>query len=221
MIRALINGGVFDWLYGTICMIPGIIIGLCFHEYAHAIVADKCGDPTPRAMGRVSLNPKAHVDWFGLVSLALIHFGWGRPVVINPRNFKDLRKDSLKVGVAGVAMNFAIATAFGILMRLLLLTDWAWMFFGNTQAGAVVWDIWMGIITINYSLMLFNLIPVPPLDGFGIISDIFNLRGKPIWQFIYKNSMIILLIFILFDIPSILLNKPLNFLVNAVVFGRF
>lgn len=221
MIRALINGGVFDWLYDTICMIPGIIIGLCFHEYAHAIVADKCGDPTPRAMGRVSLNPKAHVDWFGLVSLALIHFGWGRPVVINPRNFKDLRKDSLKVGFAGVAMNFAIATVFGIVLRLAMLSTPVIMFLGTNGAGQVIFDIWLRIITINYSLMLFNLIPVPPLDGFGIISDIFNLRGKPIWQFIYKNSMIILLIFILFDIPSILLNKPLNFLVNAVVFGRF
>ncbi len=221
MIRSLINGGIFDWLYDTICMIPGIIIGLCFHEYAHAIVADKCGDPTPRAMGRVSLDPRAHMDWFGLVSLALIHFGWGKPVIINPRNFKSLRKNSLMVGFAGVTMNFVIATIMGLLLRLALLSTPVGMFLGTNAAGQVVLDIWIRIISINYSLMLFNLIPVPPLDGFGIVSDIFNLRGKPIWQFIYKNSMIILLIFILFDIPSMLLGRPLNFLVNAVVFGRF
>ena len=221
MIRALANGGLFDWIYQTLCMIPGIIIGLSLHEYAHAYVADKCGDPTPRSMGRLSVDPRAHVDWFGLISLALIHFGWGKPVVINPSNFKNLRRDSLLVGVAGVTMNFIIATAFGIVLRFAMMSDAILMFLGGNAAGVIIFDIWLRVITINYSLMLFNLIPVPPLDGFGIISDIFNLRGKPIWMFIYKNSMIILIIFILFDIPSFLLSKPLNFLVNAVVFGVF
>ena len=89
MIRALANGGLFDWIYQTLCMIPGIIIGLSLHEYAHAYVADKCGDPTPRSMGRLSVDPRAHVDWFGLISLALIHFGWGKPVVYNPSNIGD------------------------------------------------------------------------------------------------------------------------------------
>lgn len=221
MIKALINGGVFDWIYQTLCMIPGIIIGLSLHEFAHAKIADMCGDPTPRSMGRVSVDPRAHVDWFGLISLMLIHFGWGKPVVINPYNFKKRRRDSIFVGFAGVAMNFVIATALGLLMRLAITSDAVVMFFIRNTAGQVIFDIWLDIIAINYSLMLFNLIPVPPLDGFGIISDIFDLRGTKVWQFVYKNSMIILLIFILFDIPSILLSKPLNFLVNAVALGRF
>ena len=189
MIRALANGGLFDWIYQTLCMIPGIIIGLSLHEYAHAYVADKCGDPTPRSMGRLSVDPRAHVDWFGLISLALIHFGWGKPVVINPSNFKDLRRDSLLVGVAGVTMNFIIATAFGIVLRLTMMSTAALMFLGTNAAGQIIFDIWLRVITINYSLMLFNLIPVPPLDGFGIISDIFNLRGKPIWMFIYNKKI--------------------------------
>ena len=219
MLRSLINGGFFNWLYQTICMIPGIIIGLSFHEYAHAYVADKCGDPTPRYMGRVSLDPRAHVDWFGIVSLALIHFGWGKPVQINPYNFKNRKRDSILVGLAGVATNFAIATIFGIIIRILLMSDAALMFLGSTQAGSIIFDILMDVVSINYSLMLFNLIPVPPLDGFGVLADIFDMRGTQVYNFIYKNSMIILILFILFDIPSLILSRPLNFLVRTVIFG--
>jgi len=221
MIRSLINGGIFDWIYETLCMLPGILVGLSFHEFAHAYVADRCGDPTPRYNGRVSVDPRAHVDLFGIVSLALIHFGWGRPVPVNPYNFKHRRRDSILVGLAGVVMNFAIATLLGVLLRLTLLNYSAIVFFTQNTAGKIIYDIWFNVIVINYSLMLFNLIPVPPLDGFGIISDIFNLRGTVAWQFVYKNSMIIMILFILFDIPSLILSRPLNMLIRAVVFGIF
>ncbi|MDO5441225.1 MAG: site-2 protease family protein [Bacillota bacterium] len=221
MLSSLLRGGILDWIYQTLVMIPGIILGLSFHEYAHAYVADRCGDPTPRYMGRVTLDPRSHVDWFGLISLALIHFGWGKPVVVNPYNFKNRRRDSILVGIAGITTNCAIATVLGLALRVVMFSDATVIFFSTNAAGRIIFDLWFNTVVINFSLMLFNLIPVPPLDGFGIVSEIFNLKKETVWQFIYKNSMIILILFILFDIPSLLLTRPLSFLVNIVCFGVF
>lgn len=219
MIRSLINGGITDWLYQTICMLPGIIIGLSFHEFAHAWVADRSGDGTPKAMGRLTLDPRAHIDLFGLASLILIHFGWGRPVQVNPYNFRHRRADGIRVAIAGVTMNCIIATVLGLLLNLALHTDFIAQFLVTSSAGNVIWDIWLNIVVINYGLMLFNLLPVPPLDGFNIITDIFDIRGGKLWSFVYSNSMWILLAFIILDLPSLLISRPLSFLVNIVCFG--
>ena len=92
-------------------MLPGIIIGLAFHEFAHAAVAFKLGDPTPKMQGRVTINPLAHIDPVGLAALLFAGFGWGVPVQINPSNFKKRRRDELLVSLAGVTMNLVIAIA--------------------------------------------------------------------------------------------------------------
>ena len=85
-----------------ILMLPGIIIGLSFHEFAHAWVSDKLGDPTPRRQGRVTINPLAHIDWMGFLALLLVGFGWGKPVQIDPGYYKHRRRDEFLVGIAGV-----------------------------------------------------------------------------------------------------------------------
>ena len=219
MINAIINGNFIDWITSTICMMPGIIIALCVHEFAHAYVADKAGDPTPRAMGRVSLNPGAHIDAIGMIALVLIHFGWGKPVIINRNNFKKQRRDSIFVAFAGVAMNFVVATALGLALQFSLKSDAILLFFARNTAGEIIWEILTDIVVINYSLMFFNLLPVPPLDGFNIFTEIFNLRGTKVWNFVYHYSFPILLLIILFDIPELILSKPLSFLVNFIVLG--
>jgi len=98
------SGGQFQdplaWLMNKVILIPAIIIGLSFHEFAHAIVAYKLGDDTPRLQGRVTINPAAHVDPIGFIALIFIGFGWGRPVQVNPRNFKNMRRDGLLVDLA-------------------------------------------------------------------------------------------------------------------------
>ncbi len=219
MINALLNGGIIDYLIETICMLPGIIIALSMHEYAHAFVADKCGDPTPRAMGRVTVNPMAHIDPIGFIALLLVHFGWGKPVVIVPSNFKNVRRDSIFVAFAGVTMNFIIATALAILMRIALALDGGFYFLIYTSAGDIVFDIWLDIIAINYGLMFFNLLPVPPLDGFNIISDIFKLRGTKVWNMVYRYGTLILIVILIADIPSFLITKPMNWLIRTICFG--
>jgi len=218
MIRSLLTGGIIDYIIETVCMLPGIVIGLCFHEYAHAYVADKCGDPTPRSMGRVSLNPSVHIDPYGFIALLLVHFGWGRPVVINPFNFKKQRRDSFFVAIAGVTMNFIIGTCVGLLIRLLLHIQPTLMFLATTDAGGIVFDILLDIVVINYGLMLFNLLPVPPLDGFNIVTEVFNLHKNKTWAMLYRYGSLILIVIIIADIPSYLLGTPLNWLVNVVCF---
>jgi len=219
MIKALINGGIIEYLTDTICMLPGIIIALCLHEYAHAVVAYKCGDPTPKYMGRVTVNPKAHIDWIGFLCLILVHFGWGKPVIINPDNFNKKRRDSIFVGFAGVTMNFLVALAVGLIIRFALMSPSILHFIASTDAGDILFNICLDIVVINFSLMFFNLLPVPPLDGFGIISDLLNLRGTKVWNMVYRYGTLILLVILIADIPSFLFTKPLNWLINTICFS--
>ena len=194
---------IINWIIETLYIIPGIVIGLCFHEFAHAYVADRCGDPTPRNMGRVSLSPRAHFDLLGLLSLILIHFGWGKPVMINPRNFKNRHKSVLLVSIAGICMNLVIAFCFGGFFGLLY--RFAPSFY-STSIGDIVRVILLEVVYINVGLAFFNLIPVPPLDGFNFITELFELQNTKFYYFMQKNGRWILILFIVFDVPEMLIS---------------
>jgi Zn-dependent protease len=214
---ALMRGGfsgMMDWFMSTLTMLPAIIVGLSFHEYAHAKVADLCGDPTPRYMGRVTIDPRAHIDPMGMVALIFIHFGWGRPVMYNPNNLKNGRAGRIMIGLAGVAMNFVVALVFTLIIKVLYMISAE---FFLTGFGNVVLQVLYSVIVINVSLMLFNLIPCPPLDGFGVICDIFNLYNTKFYWFVSQNSMMLLMMLILFDVPELLLTRPLNLIVNMLL----
>ncbi|MBI4032612.1 site-2 protease family protein [Candidatus Berkelbacteria bacterium] len=130
-----------------------LVIGISVHEFAHAFVADKLGDPTARHQGRVTLNPLAHLDPLGSVMLFIAGFGWGRPVPVNPRNFERPALDELLVALAGPVSNFLTAAVLGLLYQL-------------TGGLSEVWSVLLLlVIQINLFLMVFNLIPIPPLDG--------------------------------------------------------
>ena len=113
------NGSIKDWIFRQIIALPGIVIGLSFHEFAHAVVAYKLGDMTPKIQGRVTVNPIAHIDPFGFATLFLAGFGWGRAVEINPYNFKHRKRDELLVSFAGVTMNLFIAVVFTMIYKIL------------------------------------------------------------------------------------------------------
>ena len=170
--------GAFDdpagWLMNILMLLPAIIIGLSFHEYAHAVTAYKMGDPTPKMQGRVTINPMAHIDWLGFAALVFCGFGWGVPVEINPANFRNRRKGELLVSLAGVAMNLLIAVIFAVVAKLLVV--FLGYSFLSGSFGSILWTMIMYIIQINLVLMIFNLIPCPPLDGFSVISEIFNIK---------------------------------------------
>ena len=121
---SFMNRGLSDpktYFYDMLVSLPGIIIGLSFHEFGHAFVSSKLGDPTPRMQGRVTLNPLAHIDPFGFLALVFCGFGWGIPVQIDPRYYKHPRRDELLVSVAGVTMNLLLAIAFSFVAHVMVV----------------------------------------------------------------------------------------------------
>jgi Zn-dependent protease len=220
LVTSIMNGrygSLGDWFFNTLCMLPGVIIALSFHEYGHALVAVKCGDPTPKNQGRLTINPKAHVDPIGLACLALVGFGWGVPVQINPRNFRHPRRDELLVSLAGVAMNFLLAVVFMGIVKLAFTFGSSFML---TSIGDTVRLILLYTVQINIVLLVFNLIPVPPLDGFGILTQIFNLRNTRYYWFVYNNGFWILLALIVFNVTDVILS-PLVAIIYNFILGIF
>ena len=209
-----------DWLMNTLMTLPAIIIGLSFHEYAHAIVSYKLGDPTPKMQGRVTINPMAHVDPVGLAALIFAGFGWGVPVEINPTNYANRRKGELLVSLAGVTMNLIIAVVFAVIAKILLLTLGAAAL--SIGAGSVLWTMIMYVIQINLVLMIFNLIPCPPLDGFSIISEIFNLKTTSFYWTLYRYGDWILLALIIFGVTGRIISPAVytlfSLLQNLIIF---
>lgn len=150
-------------LHTLIPAIPVILFALTVHEWAHAWTADRLGDSTARLLGRMTLNPLAHLDLFGTVAIVLIGFGWAKPVPVNPNNLRDPRRQMMWIAAAGPLSNLFQALVFGLLLQLL--------FAAGTHPGAggfLARMISYGIF-INCALAVFNLIPVPPLDGSKII----------------------------------------------------
>lgn len=213
--------GRFDsplaWFMDTIMVLPAILIGLSFHEFAHAKVSNMLGDDLPRIQGRVTMNPIAHVDPIGFVALLFIGFGWGKPVQINPRNYKNPRRDELLVALAGVTMNLLLAILFTGTLRLLFEVQPDFM---NTQMGMVILQMVSAIININIVLMIFNLLPIPPLDGFNVVTQIFNLRETELYYQIYDKGFVILMLLMIFNVTDKILVPAVN-LVSNLLFGIF
>lgn len=201
-----------EWLMDKILLLPGIVIGLSFHEFGHAAVAYKLGDNTPKLQGRVTLNPMAHIDWMGLAALFFCGFGWGQPVEINPFNFKHRRRDELFVALAGVVMNLLLAAAFVVIAKIVVMAGSNWIM--NTTLGMGVWQIILYAIQINLVLMIFNLIPCPPLDGFNIIANIVGFAGSETYWRIYRYGSWILVLIIITGITGMVISPCVQFLMN-------
>lgn len=203
-----------EWFFHTIMIIPGVIVGISFHEFAHGWAAYKLGDPTPKFQGRLTVNPAAHVDPVGLVALMFAGFGWGRPVEINPSNFKNRRKGEFITALAGVIMNLLIAVAFGLLVKLVLMIGGGT--FAATSLGDIVITVLMYVIQVNLVLMIFNLIPVPPLDGFTVVTELFNVKHTPTYYTVCRYGTLILLGLILFDITGMVLSPCVSFFMRLI-----
>ena len=204
-----------DIILNKILMLPGIIIGLSFHEFAHAWVSDKLGDPTPRRQGRVTINPLAHIDWIGFLALLLVGFGWGKPVQIDPSYYKNRRRDEFLVGIAGVTMNLLLAVIFSIPARMIVKA------FSGAAPSDLVYNVYLMIfyvVSINVVLMIFNLIPCPPLDGWGIITQIFRLDKYSWWYKVYQYGTWILLALIVFNVTDRIITPLVSTLLGILLY---
>ena len=171
-----------DSLMALVLTLPGVIIGITFHEFAHAYAADKLGDDTPRRQGRLTLNPLAHLDPVGSVLLLFAHIGWGKPVEINPRNFNRKRSMTASeaiVSIAGPAMNLFLAILFTIIMSCIIRFAPLFLF---SETGSIIMLALQMTIIVNIGQGVFNLIPLPPLDGSKILYNFLPYGGKTFFK---------------------------------------
>lgn len=189
--------------------VPGVLIGLVFHEFAHALMADKLGDKTPRYQGRITLSPMAHLDPIGLILILIAGFGWAKPVQINPRNLKSPRRDDALISLAGPLANFIIAIFFAIILKILIITNTASSFAPN------VWENLVGIIdsavAINIVLGIFNLLPIPPLDGSHILEDLTDIGRFQFYNMLRQYSTIILMLIIVTPVAGRIISPAVKF----------
>jgi Zn-dependent protease len=153
--------------------VPVILFSLTIHEYSHAYIANKLGDDTAKRLGRLTLNPLKHLDPIGTILLLLVHFGWAKPVPVDPRNFKDPKKDMLYVAIAGPISNIITAIISGILLKFIVFNLASSGAFGAFTVPLIQFLVWM--IFIGVVLAVFNMLPIPPLDGsrvlYGLLPD--------------------------------------------------
>lgn len=146
-------------------LVPGFIVGLTLHEFSHAWAANRLGDPTARAAGRLSLNPLAHLDLFGSLALIFAGFGWAKPVPVDSSHFRSPRRDMALVAIAGPASNILLAIALSVVLYLITFVSALFLRMSNPIITVLVQGIW-----INVVLAIFNLIPLPPLDGSRVLA---------------------------------------------------
>jgi len=153
---------------------PPILFALAFHEYAHGWVANKLGDPTAKHAGRLTLNPISHLDPIGTIMLFLVHFGWAKPVPVNAGNLNDPKRDMLWVALAGPGSNMLLALGFGLIVRMIGV-PYCGGATGMDAMHLLRLMIVYGVI-INLALAVFNLLPIPPLDGSKILHAVLPYR---------------------------------------------
>jgi len=157
---------------------PPILMALTFHEYAHAYIANRLGDPTARQMGRLTLNPLVHLDLLGTAMLFIVHVGWAKPVPVNPSYFRNPKKDLLWVSLAGPGANLMLALCFGLGCRILGVDSL--QISGYETIDFIKFMFGFGLV-INIVLAVFNILPIPPLDGSKIIMGLMPQK--------YENQM--------------------------------
>ena len=174
---------------------PPILLALTFHEYAHAYVAYRHGDDTAKQSGRLTLNPLRHLDPLGTIMIFLVHFGWAKPVPVNPYQLRNPKKDMLWISAAGPLANMVLALISGILIRLVFA-------FGgaperDSVAGVLVFMVVMSL-QINLALAIFNILPIAPLDGSKILYGLLPARYADKIYFLERYGPFILIGLIIF-----------------------
>ncbi|PJI09490.1 MULTISPECIES: site-2 protease family protein [Clostridium] len=198
-----------DILIYKLELVPAILIAFTFHEYAHALIADKLGDKTPKFQGRLTLNPAAHIDIVGFIMIILVGFGFAKPVETNPGAYKNYYKDDLKVSIAGPLANLITAFIFAIICGIFSKLAIA------NSITAIIYILLVKIVGINCMFSIFNMIPIPGFDGYHVIQDLFPKFGYKISAY-EKYGMLLFFVMIIpigtTSIADIIVGIPSNLL---------
>lgn len=218
-------GALFNNPLSFLFWLVALVIAISIHEFAHALAADRLGDPTPRLKGRLTLNPLAHLDPIGTLMLLLVRFGWGKPVQFDPFNLRHPRRDSAIISLSGPIANFLLAIVCALLVQLLfnvrltLLTNPIVGVFTYSLIGLL-----QPVIILNVVLGIFNLIPIHPLDGFKIVEGILPADLSRQWKELEGYGMIFLL-FLVFPVfggaspVSRIISPAIDFVLSILLPG--
>lgn len=224
-------GNIVSKILNILFTLPGIIIALSFHEMSHGYTAHLLGDDTAHYQGRITLNPMKHFDLFGFLCLIFVGIGWGKPVPVNARNFKKPKRDMALTSLAGPASNFLLAFVFSFLLAIIYkfsdksaissisraLSGIGISGEGKIGIAAIIFYIVFYAVMINISLGVFNLLPVPPLDGSNILFSF--LPNRIVIKILpYEKYVHLILLLLLFTgILSTPLARVNNFIANAFI----
>ena len=209
-------------LLNLLLTLPAVIIAISFHEYAHAFAADKLGDDTPRMQGRLTLNPLKHLDPVGFILLMFAGFGWGKPVEINPRNFNrnvNMDKGEMIVSFAGPLMNFILSLVSALILGA--VSTFAPTFLLGSTIGNIVYILLQELVIINIGLGIFNLIPLPPLDGSKIFINLFPYNAR---RWIAEHEQIFYYIFLaiwITGLAGMIISPIIKLLYTGLMKGIF
>jgi len=197
--------------------VPPLLFALTIHEFAHGWAALKCGDPTARDMGRLTLNPIAHLDPLGTICLLFAPFGWARPVPVDPRNFRHPRRDDILVSLAGVSANFLTACVVSLVMRGALAAGFHPMALGVSPAARTLWLMGELLCLLSVGLMIFNLLPIPPLDGSHVLANLLPPNLALTYRRMAPFAGIILLVLVLTRAFGLILWPLLSLILGALL----
>ena len=210
-----------NFLTQIVIQLPILLISLTIHEFSHGYVAYLLGDDTAKRAGRLTLNPISHIDPFGLIMLFVARIGWAKPIPINPHNFQNYKRDTALTAAAGPAANFALAIILSLVFNFIKKANPDILY--NSSGLSQFWlSMLLYAILINLALGLFNLIPIPPMDGSkilgGFLSDEAYYRYTAREQQGVRILMVIFLVSFVFRIPLIgyIIMPPLNFFLKLL-----
>lgn len=200
-----------EWLI----MIPIVLIALTFHEFCHGFVSSKLGDPTPRLTGRLTLNPLAHLDPIGTLLMVLTGFGWAKPVQINPSYYKNPKWGMAITALAGPISNFVLAFAAMLLYTILYIISLKTGLF--TGAMPYIAYFLLMFTQVNLCFMVFNLIPIPPLDGSRVLGLFLSTSAYFKLQRFERYSMILIIVLSLLNVFSRIIGTGVSFVLNRIL----
>lgn len=193
--------------------LPAVIIGLTIHEFSHAFMANKLGDTTAKDHGRLTLNPMRHIDIFGLLFLIVAGFGWAKPVQFNPKKMKSPRRDKVLIALAGPVSNLLIGIVFILFIKIFLHIA---VYLSEAQYEVILYFL-LSIIYINLGLFIFNILPLPPLDGSHIFFSGISISVETQAKYTKYGSYILIIILLIesvFKISILPIGKIVSFIVE-------
>lgn len=195
MLDIFTKAGFIQFLY----FLPALLISLSIHEFGHAITAYKFGDKSQKARNRLTLAPFSHIDWMGFLAIILFGFGWGKPVLVDDRNFKKKNRDNMLVALAGPLSNIFLAIFFTIVIKVLFMFDINNETITGT-VGKMLYAMLTNAISFNIVFAAFNLIPLPPFDGSKVLYFFLPHKAKDFMNLLERYSLFIVLVLVITDL---------------------